>query len=75
MEVEAPDYEGYRTMLVIQENKDLKHRCDELLAALEDAVETIEWMNGCSSPAVDEVEKAIREGNSAISKAKGGAAA
>ena len=23
------------TMLVIQENKDLKHRCDELLAALE----------------------------------------
>ena len=63
------------TMLVIQENKDLKHRCDELLAALEDAVETIEWMNGCISPAVDEVEKAIREGNSAISKAKGGAAA
>ena len=59
------------TMLVIQENKDLKHRCDELLAALEDAVETIEWMNGCSSPAVDEIEKAIREGNSAIAKAKG----
>ena len=59
------------TMLVIQENKDLKHRCDELLAALEDAVETIEWINGCTSPAVDEIEKAIREGNSAIAKAKG----
>ena len=44
---------------------------DELLAALEDAVETIEWMNGCSSPAVDEIERAIREGNSAIAKAKG----
>lgn len=54
-------------------HKLIKQR-DDLLAALEDAVETIEWMNGCSSPAVDEVEKAIREGNSAISKAKGGAA-
>ena len=54
--------------------KEAEQQRDELLAALEDAVETIEWMNGCSSPAVDEVEKAIREGNSAISKAKGGAA-
>ena len=53
---------------------DVERQRDELLTALEDAVETIEWMNGCSSPAVDEVEKAIREGNSAISKAKGGAA-
>ena len=55
----------------VDERRKLIAERDELLAALEDAVETIEWMNGCSSPAVDEIEKAIREGNSAIAKAKG----
>lgn len=53
---------------------ELKRQRDELLAALRSAVETIEWMHGCSSPASDEVEDAIREGNATIAKAKGGAA-
>lgn len=47
---------------------------DELLAALNEAVETIEWMHGCSSPARNEVEEAIQDGLAAIAKAKGGAA-
>jgi protein tyrosine phosphatase (PTP) superfamily phosphohydrolase (DUF442 family) len=47
---------------------------DELLEALNEAVETIEWMNGCSSPARNVVEEAIRDGLAAIAKAKGGAA-
>lgn len=34
----------------------------ELLDALISAVETIEWMNGCSSPARDEVDAAIDAG-------------
>ena len=46
---------------------------DELLVALKDAVETIEWMYGCSSPASDEIEKSISEGNAVIAKAEGGA--
>ena len=40
----------------------------ELLNALIDAVETIEWMNGCSSPARDEVELAIENGRAVIAK-------
>ena len=40
----------------------------ELLEALIEAIETIEWMNGCSSPAKDEVEKAIIDGRAVISK-------
>ena len=51
---------------------ELKQQRDELLDALRSAVETIEWMHGCSSPASDEVEEAIREGNATIAKAKGG---
>lgn len=51
---------------------DVEQRCDELLEALKEAVETIEWMHGCSSPARGEIEQAIREGNTAIAKAKGG---
>ena len=53
---------------------ELKLQRDELLAALRSSVETIEWMHGCSSPASDEVEEAIREGNAMVNKAKGGAA-
>ena len=49
---------------------ELEQQRDELLAALRSAVETIEWMHGCSSPASDEVEEAIREGNAAIAKAE-----
>ena len=43
----------------------------ELLDALIAAVETIEWMNGCSSPARDEVETAIEEGRAVIAKYQG----
>ena len=43
----------------------------ELLDALISAVETIEWMNGCSSPNRDEVEAAIDEGRSVITKYQG----
>lgn len=40
----------------------------ELLDALIEAVETIEWMNGCSSPARDEVEASIEDGRAVIAK-------
>lgn len=40
----------------------------ELLDALISAVETIEWMNGCSSPARDEVDAAIEEVRAVITK-------
>ena len=40
----------------------------ELLEALISAIETIEWMNGCSSPAKDEVEEAIMDGRAVIAK-------
>ena len=43
----------------------------ELLDALISAIETIEWMNGCSSPARDEVDAAIKEGRSVIAKYQG----
>ena len=43
----------------------------ELLDALISAVETIEWMNGCSSPARDEVDAAIEEGQAVIAKYQG----
>ena len=43
----------------------------ELLDALIAAVETIEWMNDCSSPARDEVEAAIYEGRAVIAKYHG----
>ena len=69
------------TMLVIQESKDLKHRCDELLAALDD-ITKIKWRDGLAG--IDrptdfaERESAIRAlgsamiiARSAISKAKG----
>ena len=58
----------------VAEIDELKRQRDELLDSLRSAVETIEWMHGCSSPASDEVEEAIREGNATIAKAKGGAA-
>lgn len=50
------------------------HSCnahDDLVAALEDALSTIEWMAGCTSPAEDEVDRAITELRTAIAKAKG----
>lgn len=69
------------TMLAIQENKDLNHRCDELLAALDD-ITKIKWRDGLTG--IDrptdfaERESAIRAlgsamtiARSAISKAKG----
>ena len=43
----------------------------ELLDALISAIETIEWMNCCSSPARDEVEAAIDEGRAVIAKYQG----
>ena len=39
---------------------------DLLLDALKSAVETIEWMHGCTAPAYDEVVKAISEGRAVI---------
>lgn len=81
---DAPDLVSFAERLVSRYNAcagmeypaaeidELKRQRDELLAALRSAVETIEWMHGCSSPASDEVEKAISEGNATIAKAKGG---
>ena len=43
----------------------------ELLDALIEAVETIEWMHGCSYPASDEVKSAIEEGRAVIAKYQG----
>lgn len=40
----------------------------EILEALISAIETIEWMNSCSSPDKDEVEEAIKEGRAIIAK-------
>ena len=40
----------------------------ELLEALIEAIETIEWMNGCSSPSRDAVEDAIKDGRAIIAK-------
>lgn len=40
----------------------------DLLDALISAVETIEWMAGCSSPDRDCVEEAIEEGRAVIAK-------
>ena len=45
----------------------VKKERDTLLTALEDAVECIKWMHGCSAPAEDEIEKAIAEGTATIS--------
>lgn len=41
---------------------------NELLAALVSAIETLEWMAGCSSPNRDDVEAAIEEGRAVIAK-------
>lgn len=43
----------------------------ELLYALIEEVKTIERMNGCSSPARDEVESAIADGLAVIAKYQG----
>ena len=43
----------------------------ELLDALIAAVETIECMKSCSSPALDEVEATIEEGRTLIAKYQG----
>jgi hypothetical protein len=43
---------------------------DELVAALENARETIEWMYGCSSPSESEIEKAIVELHIILAKHK-----
>lgn len=66
------------TMLVIQENKDLKHRCDELLAALEiasaslnDAATKMKWSD---IPTAQEILRNADAIGAAIAKAKGGAA-
>lgn len=49
------------TMLVIKENKDLKHRCDELLSALEFVM----------SAHGEQLDSAFAQAQNAISKAKG----
>lgn len=41
---------------------------NELLDALISAVETLEWVAGCSSPDRDSVEEAIEEGRAVIAK-------
>ena len=47
------------TMLVIQENKDLKHRCDELLAALDEISKLPSYrQDECSEMARDAIAKA-----------------
>jgi len=43
----------------------------ELLDALIAAVETLEWVNGCSSPNRDGIEEAIEEGRAVIAKYQG----
>lgn len=42
----------------------------DILKALQSALETIEWMNGCTSPAQDEIDKAILEAKKAIAEHK-----
>ena len=50
---------GKPTMLVIQENKDLKHRCDELLAALDEISRLPSYrQDECSEMARDAIAKA-----------------
>lgn len=49
-------------IMIEMENK------SELLEALISAIETIEWMNGCSSPNKDEVEEAIMDGRAVIAR-------
>ena len=44
----------------------LTEQRDLAVEALYSAVQTMEWMHGCSAPADDEVEKAIREGKQAL---------
>ena len=47
------------TMLVMQENKDLKHRCDELLAALDEISKLPSYrQDECSEMARDAIAKA-----------------
>lgn len=43
----------------------------ELLEALISAVETLEWINGCSSPNRDGIEEAIKEAREIIAKHQG----
>lgn len=63
------------TMLVIQENKDLKHRCDELLAALE-AHEKFWTIRETELGELSPEAKDVRDGGlAAIAKAKGNTAA
>ena len=50
---------------------DLTQQRDKLLAALKDALDTVEWMHGCTAPADDEVERAIREASAAIAEVEG----
>lgn len=49
---------------------ELTEQRDKLLAALESARDTIEWMHGCTAPADDEVERAILEANAAVAEGK-----
>ena len=72
IDTESLEADGYgdNWAEIAQHRIALMEQRDELLAALRSAVETIEWMHGCSSPASDEVEEAIREGNAAIAKAE-----
>ncbi len=49
-----------------KEIADLKAQVERLRKALTSAVETIEWMHSCTSPADDEVEQAIQDGRTAI---------
>lgn len=53
------------------ENKHTLSDFEELVRALQSAVDTIEWIYGCTEPATDEIEKAIRNGKEALAKAKG----
>lgn len=41
----------------------------DLLRALQDAVETLEWVEGCTYPNTDEIRKAILDGRQAIHNA------
>ena len=43
---------------------------DDLVAALEDAINTLEWVFGCTSPNMDEFEKGIERAKNSLAEAK-----
>ena len=55
--------------LLKEYGKEQAEQIEALRNALVSAVETIECMHGCTSPASDEVERAIQDGRTALKEA------